>query len=162
MNRPRPVPHKHSTPNGDITIWGDPAKVKEFFPDLTPTSKTDPVPRTISVPARNRRQYPGDGSPIRQGGHQRKVLSGGYASTRATPGRPFTCEWTTGTGSTKKTHVYTFTLQGPFRAVRIMAMEEAATGGGKPKWVLRSPNGKGYPMEHVAPGGLNLNVHVTP
>jgi hypothetical protein len=145
--RPRPKPHKHGTGKNQIIIWGDPAKVKTFFPDLTPMTDSDPVDRIQDVKAYKRRQYPGDTTPVNRDAGKRSVLKGGDYRTRATPGRAFFCEITTGTGSAAKTKATQFTVQGPFREVRVMAMLDAVTGEGPANWVLRSPGGKGYPIK---------------
>jgi hypothetical protein len=161
--RPRPHPHKHGTGKNAIVIWGDPAKVKAFFPDLTPSDDADPVDRTLQVKAYRRRQYPGDATPVNRDAGTRSVLKGGGEKRRATPGRAFFCEITTGSGATAVTKVSQFTVQGPFREVRVMAMLDAATGAGPSAWVLRSPGGKGYPIEKSGPpaGALTMSVSST-
>lgn len=149
-SRPRPVPHVLPGATERVVVWGDPAKVKTFFPDLTPATAADPVDRTMTVKGHTRRQYPGDPTPINRGATSRTVLIGGASTARTTPGRQFFCEITTGTGPSAVTKTTTFTLVGPFRRVLELALLDATTGGGPQKWVLRSPGGKGYKIERAA------------
>lgn len=145
--RPRPVKHVLGLPANHHAIWGDPAKVKTFFPDLTPVTDVDPVDRTMAVKSHVRRQYPGDTTPINRGPSSRTVLIGGATTSRTTPGKAFWCEVTTGTGPSAVTKATQFTVVGPFSRVLEMALLDAGTGAGPVKWVLRSPGGKGYKIE---------------
>ena len=148
--RPRPVPHVYGTGKNRVTIWGAPSKVAQFFPTLTPASAVDPVPYTAGVRSFTRKQYPGDSTPVSVGGTNRDGLKGGPATANTTPGRPFWAEVTTGTGTTRKTTASQFTVVGPFKTVRLLALELATDSAGPEAWVLRSPGGKGYPMKHPA------------
>ena len=148
--RPRPVKHVLGLASNGHAIWGDPAKVKTFFPDLTPATDVDPVDRTMNVKGHVRRQYPGDATPINRGPSSRTVLIGGATTARTTPGRAFWCEVTTGTGPTAVTKATQFTVVGPFSRVLEEALLAAGTGAGAAKWVLRSPGGKGYKIERSA------------
>lgn len=160
--RPRPVKHTMGGATDRFAVWGDPAKVKTFFPDLTPATAADPVDRTMSVKAHTRQQYPGDPTPVNRGGGTRTVLIGGSSTSKTTPGYPFTCEVTTGTGASKVTKVTQFTLVGPFSWLKEMALLDATTGAGPAKWVLRSPGGKGYEIERSGTQGAPAATGGTP
>lgn len=149
---PRPRPHKLTHAGETVVIWGDPTKVGIMFPAADLRDDVDPVEKTENVKGHSRRQYPGDPTPVSRPGGTRKVFRGGRKTYNATPGRAFTMEEATLVNGKRKMVASQFTLQGSYRVLRkyMLSISQAVPEGQDPEFILRSPNGRGTPMDYKA------------
>ena len=142
---PKAVPHTITTPQGDVTIWGDHTKLIEFFPTATENSLADKQPVTSTVKATTVHRYPGDPSPYTRASHSRTVYPMTARSNGTTPGLRFWCELpdTDGNGNAI-VKAKQFTYQGTFAAVRFAAIDQATKD-----YVLRNNSGRAYDINHT-------------
>lgn len=149
---PRPRPHTLTHSGETVVIWGDPLKVGVLFPAADLRDDVDPVERIENVKGHTRRQYPGDTTPVPRPSGTRKVFRGGRKTYNATPGRAFTVEEATLVGTKRKYRASQFTLQGSYRVLRkyVLSISQAVPEGQDPEFILRSPNGRGTPLDYKA------------
>ena len=120
-----------------VTIIGDPDSVANFFPAATEQPPSVPVQATIAFKGGTFRKYPGGPIHNRSAGSRFVVLEK-PSSGNTLPGRPFTCEVRTVSGTGKPiTRSYQLTLVGSFSVLK-----NAARAGATLDFTLRSPNGK--------------------
>lgn len=129
-----------------IFIWGREEKLAIFFKDtaLTAVDALDPAIVSQSVKAYNRRQYPGDPTPVpRKSGIRRRAIAGDFKRV-ALPGKPFWCEDVISPPGVKPRDVlvHQFTIQGSFTQLRVLAPLWAVAS-----FTLRSPGGRAWDIE---------------
>jgi hypothetical protein len=137
------IRHTVTAAGRTIELFGNTAKIKEFFPTAEVVDYDDVVVKTVTFRGGTRRRFPG-GPTYSSGGGTRTVAVGGPTKNGVLPGYPIKCEVTTGLGPLKVTKVTQFTLKGSFTAAWIVARATATKA-----YVLRSPHGK---PKSVAPG----------
>jgi len=137
-----PKPHTTTVGDNEITVWGDPTLVDQFF-GLTPDVDAGPTNVQFDRPATTRRRYPGDTAPVSVSANSAVYSLQAARQQSTTPGRAFTVEVESGEPPNKTVTVYQFTLEGAWRDLRTLADGSFPEGT-----YLRSPNGK--PVEPVA------------
>jgi len=85
---------KHTLSDNDIrpvVVYGETANLNYFLSTaVEPDAVGDPVIESVTMPARTRRQYPGDASLIQVSGHQASFMRDpSRTSGSGLPGRPF-------------------------------------------------------------------------
>lgn len=147
-SQPRPIPFKVAvTPSAPIVWASDTVALKKYFPAALPLAGQAPVLKVISRRAHQRRQYPGDTSPVAQGASTGSVWKEPQLSNQTTPGRVFWCEEKVVGGNGKmKTKRKQFTYQGSFSALKTVARAAPALN-----FVIRNATGAAYPVVDVTP-----------
>lgn len=141
----RKLRHTATAGGRTITLIGDTAKIRRFFPTAQVVDEDDPVVKTVNFRGGVRRRFPGGPGAAFSGG-TRTVVVGPRARQQTLPGEPIKCEETTGSGDDRETRVTQFTLVGSFAAAWVVAKATATR-----TFVLRSPQGKPLQVNGVAP-----------
>lgn len=128
-----------------LYIWGETANINFFLKTaLTAVSAASPTNEQTTVSAHQRRQYPGDGSPINVSASTREFLvDPGARNGTALPGKPFVIVSDAGLPGEEKRQ---FTYQG-----RFVDLHAFLTGQAKYQINVYSPSGKRYKIKAATP-----------
>jgi hypothetical protein len=131
---------RHDVIGGGIefSIWGNTAKLSNFFTAIEEATGGSPVDRLVTVKAHTRKRYPGDsGYGVQE--HPRRYTPEIGQKGRITPGRNFYCEleFENPVSGKPDWDVFQFTHTGPVMALRAYAKANAATD-----FRLRSESGR--------------------
>lgn len=145
---PRPTPWKIAAAASSPIVWAsDTVALKKYFPAAVAVAATIPAPTTANRRAFQRRQYPGDTTPVSQAASQVAIFREPSLSNGPTPGRVFWCEETvTGPLGKPVKKRKQFTYQGPFSAVKTVARAAPALN-----FVIRNASGAAYPVTDTTP-----------
>lgn len=129
-------------------VFADPGKIDDFVSGLTTESSAAETITNVSYSGHRVTRFPGDPGYNRSGGSRRRSSLRMKDGSPATPGKPFYCEVTTGSGPTKETDVTRFTYTGDWITLR-KYFEENATKA----FVLRRESGRSIELvaEPVGP-----------
>lgn len=128
-------------------IFADPAKLSSFVGGLTSDSSEAETITNVSYSGHRVTRYPGDPGYNRSGGSRRKSSLYMKEGSPATPGAPFYCEVTTGSGPTKEVDVTRFTYTGDWITLRKYFEANAERA-----FVLRRESGRSIELVAEAPG----------
>lgn len=128
-------------------IFANPAKLAEFVSGLETESSQPETFTNVSYSGHRVTRYPGDPGYNRSGGSRRKSSLYMKDGSPTTPGRPFYCEVTTGSGPTKETDVTRFTYTGDWITLRNYFENNAEKA-----FVLRRESGRSIELVAEAPG----------
>lgn len=147
-SQPRPTPFKVSVSAGSPIVWAsDTVALTKYFPAALPLGSLPPVLKVVSRRAHQRRQYPGDTSPVAQGASTGSVWREPQLANQTTPGRVFWCEEKISIGNGKfKTKRKQFTYQGSFSALKTVARATTTFN-----FVIRNASGAAYPVNEETP-----------
>jgi hypothetical protein len=128
-----------------LYIWAETANINYFLKTpLTAVSAAAPTNEMAQVAAHQRRQYPGDSTPVNVSASTREFLvDPGARNGTALPGKPFVIVADAGLPNEEKRQ---FTYQG-----RFVDLHAFLTGQSKYEINLYSPSGKRYKIEGATP-----------
>jgi hypothetical protein len=132
-------PHTLAGTGLGVRIWADTTKLATFLSATTADTSAAAVDIAYSRAGASVHRYPGDPNPYTRRGGQVHRVKAPSATVRTLPGRPFTCEVTTGVGALKHTTTTQFTFTGPFTTLHAYVAEKCTKS-----FILRSPGGKPY------------------
>lgn len=129
-------------------IFANPSKIAEFVSGLETESSQPETITNVSYSGHRVTRFPGDPGYNRSGGSRRKSSLYMKEGSPATPGKPFFCEVTTGSGTTKDTDVTRFTYTGDWITLRRYFEDNAEKA-----FVLRRESGRSIELvsEPVGP-----------
>lgn len=128
-------------------IFADPGKITEFVSGLETESSQPEVITNVSYSGHRVTRFPGDPGYNRGGGSRRKSSLYMKEGSPATPGRPFYCEVTTGSGPTKEVDVTRFTYTGDWITLRKYFEQNAEKA-----FVLRRESGRSIELVQEVAG----------
>lgn len=137
--------HLAGTFTPDLFIWAETANINYFLnTPLSPVSESGPQNKQATVSAHQRRQYPGDTTPVNVSASAREFLyDPGARNGSALPGKPFVLVGDAGMPNEERRQ---FTFQGRFVDLHAFLTSEASM-----QLSLYSPTGKRYTIAGVTP-----------
>jgi hypothetical protein len=139
------VKHKAGTFTPPLFIWGETANINYFLKTpLTAAAAAGVSNKQATVAAHQRRQYPGDATPVNVSASAREFLfDPGARNGTALPGKPFVLVGDAGLPGEERRQ---FTYQG-----RFVDLHAFLTSQAKMEVSLYSPSGKRYTIEAATP-----------
>jgi hypothetical protein len=137
--------HKAGTSTPNLFIWGETPNINYFLKTpLAPASQAGVSNKQSLVAAHQRRQYPGDSTPVNVSASSREFLfDPGARNGTALPGKPFVLVGDAGLPGEERRQ---FTYQGRFVDLHAFLVSQA-----KMQLALYSPSGKRYKIEGATP-----------